>query len=83
MVAGVETDGSAGHGREFADRHGLTYPILLDNATARRALRGGGFFSSSAVPFNVVLDRRGAVRYRGAGFDPDSMGALVEKLLRE
>ncbi len=38
-------------------------------------------YSVSALPTNIVIDRDFAIRYRGEGFDPDSVKNTIEKYL--
>ena len=59
--------------RAFQQRHGLTYPVLIDaDGAVRKAFAVYGF------PTNLVIDRAGTVRYVGAGFD----AAALEQALR-
>ena len=83
MVASIEVDGDAGAAKSFAIRHGLTFPILLDQQNAYGKLRGRGLLSSRGIPANVILDRRGVVRYSATGFSPGAMHRMIARLLRE
>jgi peroxiredoxin len=57
----------------FQQKHGLTYPILLDEqAKVSAAYRVKG------LPTNVIIDREGHIRYIEAGFNPE---AVTQKLL--
>jgi Redoxin len=56
----------------------LTYPLLLDpDGAAQRAL------GVQAFPTNIILDRKGVVRYAGAGFDRPAIDRTLAALARE
>jgi peroxiredoxin len=56
--------------RDFQQKHGLTYPILLDEkGTVAAAYRVKNF------PTNAIIDREGKVRYIGAGFNPEAINS--------
>ena len=62
--------------REFKQRHGLTYPILIDaDGAARKAYAVYGF------PTNALIDREGKIRYVGAGFDAAGLGQALQELM--
>ena len=83
VVASIEVEGNAGAARSFAAKHGLTFPMLLDHQNAYGTLRGHGLLASRAIPANVILDRRGVVRYSSSGFNPGAMHRMIDRLLRE
>jgi len=81
VVIGIDT-GETGDATEAAARfraqHGLTYPILVDrDDSVQRA------YGVQAFPTNVVIDRRGFVRYAGAGFDRQGIDRTLGELVRE
>ncbi len=54
----------------------LSYRILIDRGrTAARAYRVMG------IPLNLIIDKKGIIRYREIGYDPDAMRKLIEELL--
>jgi peroxiredoxin len=62
--------------RAFQQKHGLTYPILLDEqARVSEAYRVKG------LPTNVIIDREGKIRSIEAGFNPDSVSQKLQELL--
>lgn len=62
--------------RKYVEKHGLTYPVLLDPGQAvSPKLMGGG------RPWNVIVDQQGIVRYSAAGFNAQMMKSVVEGLL--
>ena len=64
--------------REFKQRHGLTYPILIDaDGAVRKAYAVYGF------PTNALVDREGKIRYIGAGFDAASLDRALQELMRK
>jgi peroxiredoxin len=64
--------------KAFAQKHHLSFPVLVD-ATDQVAKSYG----VSAVPTNLVLDKKGIIRYRGEGFDPQGMQQALEAALKE
>ena len=62
--------------RSFQQKHGLTYPILLDEqAKVSAAYRVKG------LPTNVIIDREGQIRYIEAGFNPEAVTKKLQELL--
>jgi len=81
VVIGIDT-GETGDAREAAARfqaqHGLTYPLLVDRDDSVQKAYG-----VQAFPTNVIIDRRGYVRYAGAGFDREGIDRALGELVRE
>jgi peroxiredoxin len=81
VVIGVDTGESGGAAEaaaRFQAQHQLTYPVLVDgNDAAQRA------YGVHAFPTNVVIDRRGYVRYTATGYDPAGVDQILGKLIRE
>jgi peroxiredoxin len=78
VVIGINT-GEEGEpqqkARAFQQKHGLTYPILLDEkGTVSAAYRVQG------LPTNVIIDREGKVRYIDAGFNASAIGKKLQEL---
>jgi peroxiredoxin len=62
--------------RAFQQRHGLTYPILVDTEGAVRKA-----YAISGFPTNLIIDRDGTVRYVGAGFDATGIDRALRELM--
>ena len=81
VVIGVdtaETNGPMEAAARFQAHHQLTYPILVDrDDTVQKA------YGVHAFPTNVLIDRRGYVRYAGAGFDREGIDRALGELVRE
>ena len=62
--------------RGFQQKHGLTYPILLDETgKVTQAYRVKGF------PTNVIIDREGKLRYIEPGFNAEAVTNTLQQLL--
>jgi peroxiredoxin len=62
--------------REFKEKHGLTYPILIDaDGAVRKA------FAVSHFPTNVIIDRDGKVRSIAAGFNATAIDQALRELM--
>jgi peroxiredoxin len=62
--------------REFKEKHGLTYPILIDaDGAVRKA------FAVAHFPTNVIIDREGKVRYIAAGFNAAAIDHALQELI--
>ena len=62
--------------QDFQQKHGLTYPILLDETgTVANAYRVQGF------PTNVIIDRQGRLRYIEPGFNAEAVNRTLQQLL--
>lgn len=61
----------------FQEKHGLTYPILVD--TEQKALRA---YSVNAFPTNMVIDANGVVRYVGLGYNEAALVQQVNAALK-
>jgi cytochrome c biogenesis protein CcmG, thiol:disulfide interchange protein DsbE len=55
VVGVTEDSGDAGEVRDFARKHGLEYPILLDDGSAGRA------YGVATIPRSVLIDADGQV----------------------
>jgi thiol-disulfide isomerase/thioredoxin len=67
--------------RQFAAEIGLTYPTLVGGFGAMELSRTLGN-SVMALPFTVVLDRKGAIAHTQLGvLKPDKLNAIVKQLL--
>lgn len=54
----------------------LTYRVLTDRGgmTARA-------YKVTSIPMNLIVDKKGVIRYRNVGYDPSAMKSIIEKLL--
>ncbi len=64
---------------EYAQRHGISYPVLLD-APAYAVSR---LYDPPATPTLFLLDRRGRVAYDTAGFSKEDLNELSRLLAME
>jgi peroxiredoxin len=81
VVIGVdtaETNGPMEAAARFQAQHQLTYPILVDRDDTVETAYG-----VHAFPTNVIIDRRGYVRYAGSGFDSAGINRTLGELARE
>jgi peroxiredoxin len=62
--------------RAFVQKHGVTYPTLLDKDSAI-----GQMYRADALPTQVLIDRRGKVVFWDQGFDHEKIEAHVEAAL--
>lgn len=67
--------------RAFRDQTGVTFPLLLGDRSYFEYGDAGGRISP--FPLDVIVDRRGVVRYVRAEFDGEAMEATIERLLAE
>ncbi len=63
VVVGVSVDRDAANARSFANRLGITFPIVHD---AQHQLAGR--FAPPKMPSSYVIDRRGVVRHVHGGY---------------
>ncbi len=64
--------------REFVDKHGVTYPVMMDlDDVASQA------YQVQAFPTVAVIDRKGVLRYLEAGFNEQGVLDQVKALLAE
>ena len=63
--------------QQFRDRHSLTFPVLvdMDNTLLRQYGKG--------LPYNVLIDRKGNIRYSKGGMYGEDFVTLVEQCLAE
>ena len=74
-VLGVNVDEQPEKARRIVDRLTLDFPLLLDtNQTVSEA------YQVNAMPFTVLVDRNGTVRYVHRGYKPGDEAQYVNKL---
>lgn len=64
--------------REFVAKHGVTYPVVLDDAD-----EASNAYEIQVLPTIALIDRKGTLRYLARGFDHEAVSAQLEKLLAE
>jgi cytochrome c biogenesis protein CcmG/thiol:disulfide interchange protein DsbE len=80
-IIGISVDegpGAAAMVKNYASRQGMTYQILIDDGTAKRA------YGVTTVPSTFVLDKNHIIRDRYPGYRPGigtEIGRDIEKLL--
>ena len=74
-VLGLNVDTDAAKARKIAERLGVSFPLLLD--TDQKVSKQ---YEVSAMPFTVLVDRDGAVRYIHEGYKPGDEGVYVDRL---
>jgi peroxiredoxin len=72
-MAGVTRDEKGG--RKFKEKHSLTYPIWVDGDMFEKMI--GGY-----IPWNVIIDREGKVRYSKVGAPSEEAKKLLDELLK-
>jgi peroxiredoxin len=81
VVLGVQVwtrENPTRQGQQFAQKHHLTFPLLVDAAdgSAKAYLLGG-------VPSNAVIGKDGRLRYLGVSFDERAIRQAIEAALGE
>lgn len=67
--------------KEFTDKVGATFPIVVDDAEV-----SGKLFGVNATPTNLLIDRKGRVYFTSLGYSPGhetALAAMVEYLLKK
>jgi len=80
-IVGVSQDTRAENARQFATRHRVTFPVLVDSAHAI-----ANRYHPAHMPTAFVIDRRGLVRHVHQGWhasDAASLESQVRALLAE
>jgi hypothetical protein len=79
-VFSIETSNRAQLAKEFTDKVGATFPIVVDDADVSQKL-----FGVSATPTNLFIDRKGRTYFTSLGYSPGyekALAAMVEYLLK-
>jgi thiol-disulfide isomerase/thioredoxin len=76
---GVNISDSADVAITFAEKFGVPYPSIIDNATAGVQLAFAGSVAPNAVPTTVILDRQGRVAARISGVIQDA--SILESMI--
>lgn len=72
VTVSIDVNESSGKAQAFRQKHHLTFPVLLVQDRVE-----GGFH----VPFNLVIDEEGVVRYAGSGSEGHKMEDVIAGLL--
>ena len=68
--------------REFAANFGVNYPIFVGDASTIQLMRKAGN-PAGGLPYNVILDRQGAIAHRKLGaFSAAELRQVLDGLLR-
>ena len=66
----------------FASEVGVTFPIGVEE-TSNYELFNSNYTGANPYPVDVIVDKKGIIRYVAREYDPDHMAEVVEKLLAE
>jgi peroxiredoxin len=80
VVLGISADAArdASKVKPLVTQKGITYPILLDPQTTVVSM----FNPAKTMPFNVLVDRSGAIASQHAGYNPGDEVKLKEEILK-
>jgi thiol-disulfide isomerase/thioredoxin len=73
LVVAIDVNESRDAALAFRQKHHLNFPVVM---VADR-VEGG-----SVIPFNLVIDQRGVVRFSGSGDRPNDIENVIDDLLR-
>lgn len=80
VVLGVDLQEDLGTVKLFGVNNGLTFPLAID-ATGEVFRNYAGGDKVANVPFNVIIDKNGNIRYSQTGYSEGQMIQLIESLL--
>ena len=84
VVWGIVSREEAHIVRDFSERLGITYPVLLDtDGNVNREYAQEMAFPSAAFPQDWVIGTDGVVVYANNGFELDAMVSAIENELAE
>ena len=63
-VVAISTDINDEDVKKFIDKHGYTFPVLMDKGAA-------ALYGVQGIPALFVIDQTGSIRYRHEGYDPN------------
>lgn len=76
VVIGVTKD--EGGGKKFKEKHGLGYEIWVDSESALFDR-----FVDMYIPWNVIVDGEGKLRYSKVGFEEDEIKKVLDELTKK
>ncbi|XOV86615.1 MAG: peroxiredoxin family protein [Pseudomonadota bacterium] len=74
-VLGVNVDTDETKARKVAERSGVSFPLLLDRGQAVSKQ-----YDVSSMPYTVLVDRDGAIRYIHHGYKPGDENHYIDRL---
>ena len=80
-VFSIETTNRPQLAKEFTDKVGATFPIVLDDAKVSKEL-----FSILGTPTNLLIDKKGRIYFTSIGYSAGhekALAAMVEYLLKQ
>lgn len=85
VFIGVNVRDTAPTARSFAEKFGISYPSIMDNADGAVQLAFHGQIAPNAVPTTMVLDRQGRAASRILGRIPTrlTLSTLIDSALAE
>jgi thiol-disulfide isomerase/thioredoxin len=73
LVVAIDVNESRNAALAFRQKHHLNFPVVM---VAER-VEGG-----SVIPFNLIIDQKGVVRFSGSGDRPNDIENVIDDLLR-
>jgi len=64
--------------KEFKSRHGLTFPVLVDEQGSLAKV-----FGIQTIPTNILLDKSRKIIYREEGFDAAGLTKAISKQIAQ
>jgi peroxiredoxin len=80
-VFSIETTNRPQLAKEFTDKVGATFPIVLDDAKVSDKL-----FGVTGTPTNLIIDKKGRIYFTSIGYSrghEKALAAMVEYLLKQ
>lgn len=68
--------------KAFCDDIGVTYPVGVEE-TETYELFSQSFDGANPYPIDVIVDKRGIIRYVAREYDPTRMKEVIDELLAE
>jgi peroxiredoxin len=79
ILGAAQTDPSPALVRDFAKRHSVPFPLVID-----KGMKVAARYKVTAHPYGVLIDRKGIVRYVHEGFlegDEKEIEAAIRAML--
>jgi peroxiredoxin len=79
QVIGISVGEGEDEARKFKEKRQLTFPVFADEdgKVFPRLMQKRG------IPYNIVIDRNGIVRYSAPGFRPEELASVIKPLLAD
>jgi hypothetical protein len=78
-VLGINSDGGRSAATKILAKHGIKYRNAIDGSTEGPIAT---LYKVTGWPTVYVLDKKGVIRYKYIGVDPDVLSKSVETLLK-